>query len=65
MIELIDDDLCDEMGIAGSAADCKAKAERWAADTGIDRFIVTGPWYGPKPERMMENYQALVETFGK
>jgi probable F420-dependent oxidoreductase len=64
MIELIDDDLCDEMGIAGPADACREKAEAWGADTGIDRFIVTGPWYGPKPERMMENYTALVETFG-
>lgn len=65
MIELVDDRLCDEMAIAGAADECRSKAEQWAGETGIDRFIVTGPWYGPKPERMMENYQALVETFGK
>jgi hypothetical protein len=29
-----------------------------------DRVSVGGPWYGPRPERMFENYQALVETFG-
>ena len=64
MIELIDDELCDEMAIAGPADECKQKAERWGRETGIDRLLVAGPWYGPKPERMMENYTALVETFG-
>jgi probable F420-dependent oxidoreductase len=64
MIELIDDDLCDEMGIAGSAEECRQKVEQWGTETGVDRLIVTGPWYGPKPERMFENYQALVDTFG-
>ena len=62
MIELIDDELCDEMAIAGPADECKQKADEWAKD--VDRFMVAGPWYGPKPERMFENYQALVETFG-
>ena len=64
MIELIDDDLCDEMAIAGPADECREKAEAWGRETGVDRLMVAGPWYGPKPERMFENYQALVETFG-
>jgi hypothetical protein len=29
-----------------------------------DRLMVAGPWYGPTPQRMMENYTALIETFG-
>ena len=64
MIELIDDDMCDAMAIAGPADECKQKAEQWGSETSIDRLLVAGPWYGPKPERMFENYQALVETFG-
>lgn len=63
MIELIDDDLCDAMAIAGPADECKQKADEWAKGV-ADRFMVAGPWYGPGPGRMMENYQALVETFG-
>ncbi|MGH2757433.1 MAG: TIGR03617 family F420-dependent LLM class oxidoreductase [Actinomycetota bacterium] len=63
MIELIDDELCDEMAIAGPAAECKQKADEWARDC-ADRLMIAGPWYGPPPERMFENYQALVETFG-
>lgn len=62
MIELIPDDLLNEMAIAGPADECKQKAEEWGAK--VDRFLVAGPWYGPGPERMFENYQALVETFG-
>jgi probable F420-dependent oxidoreductase len=62
MIELIDDDLCDEIGLAGPADEVKQKAEEWSKVA--DRLIVTGPWYGPARERMFENYQALIETFG-
>jgi hypothetical protein len=63
MIELIDDELCDEMAIAGPADECLQKADEWGKIA--DRFMVAGPWYGPDPGRMMENYSALVETFGK
>lgn len=62
MIELIDDELCDELAIAGPADECRQKADEWAKIA--DRFLVAGPWYGPDPGRMMENYQAIVETFG-
>lgn len=62
MVELIDDELCDEIALAGPADEVKQKADEWAKSA--DRLLVAGPWYGPKPERMFENYQALVETFG-
>jgi probable F420-dependent oxidoreductase len=62
MIELIDDDLCDEIGVAGPAGEIRDRVKRWEGIA--DRLLVAGPWYGPKLERMFENYQALVETFG-
>ncbi|MGH2730218.1 MAG: TIGR03617 family F420-dependent LLM class oxidoreductase [Actinomycetota bacterium] len=62
MVELIDDELCDAIAMAGPAPEVRAKALEWGKL--VDRLIVAGPWYGPSPERMMENYQALVETFG-
>jgi probable F420-dependent oxidoreductase len=62
MVELIDDDLCDEIGVAGPAGEVRDRVKRWEGVA--DRLLVAGPWYGPKPERMFENYQALVETFG-
>jgi probable F420-dependent oxidoreductase len=62
MIELIDDELCDEIAVAGPAEEVKDRVARW--ESVADRLIVAGPWYGPSPARMMENYQALVETFG-
>ena len=62
MIELIDDDLCDEMAIAGPADECREKVKAWS--DAADRLIVAGPWYGPGPGRMMENYAALIDTFG-
>jgi probable F420-dependent oxidoreductase len=63
MADLIDDELCDAMAAAGPADEVKQKALEMGKGR-VDRMIVAGPWYGPKPERMFENYQALVETFG-
>lgn len=61
MVELIDDELCDAIGVAGSSEVVKDKVAAYASVA--DRVSVAGPWYGPRPERMLENYQALVETF--
>ncbi len=63
MIELIDDELCDALAAAGPADECKQKIDAMGKGV-LDRLIVAGPWYGPRPERMFENYQALVDTFG-
>jgi probable F420-dependent oxidoreductase len=62
MIELIDDEMCDEIAAAGTKDEVKGKVKRWEGIA--DRLMVAGPWYGPPPERMLENYQALIETFG-
>ncbi len=62
MAALIDDDLCDAIAVAGPADEVKQKVARWEAIA--DRVTVAGPWWGVTPQRMMENYQALVETFG-
>ena len=63
MVELIDDELCDAIAIAGRQDEVKEKIGAW--ERIADRVSIAGPWYGPRPERMLENYQALVTTFGK
>jgi probable F420-dependent oxidoreductase len=63
MTELIPDDLCDAIACAGAADEVRDKVTaNWEGIS--DRVSVGGPWYGPRPERLFENYQALVETFG-
>jgi hypothetical protein len=62
MVELIDDELCDAIAVAGTADEVRERVAAW--DGVADRILVSGPWYGPSAGRMMENYQALVETFG-
>jgi probable F420-dependent oxidoreductase len=62
MASLIDDDLCDAIACAGTVDEVKDRVKEWHGVA--DRLMVAGPWYGPKPERMFENYQALVQTFG-
>jgi probable F420-dependent oxidoreductase len=63
MTALIDDELCDAIAVAGPVGEVRDRVRQW--DKVSDRLMVAGPWYGPSPGRMMENYQALVETFGK
>lgn len=62
MISLIDDELCDEIACAGPVDEVADKVGRW--DGIADRLMVTGPWFGLSPQRLTENHQALVETFG-
>lgn len=62
MASLIDDELCDAIAVAGSPDEARDRVQQW--DGIADRLMVAGPWWGPSPGRMMENYQALVETFG-
>jgi probable F420-dependent oxidoreductase len=62
MIELIDDELCDAIAAAGPENEVRERMKEW--ENVADRLMVAGPWYGPDSGRMLENYQALVETFG-
>ena len=62
MLALIDDEFCDAIAAAGPAAEVRDRLKQW--DGIADRLMVAGPWYGPTPQRLFENYQALVETFG-
>jgi probable F420-dependent oxidoreductase len=62
MVSLIDDELCDEIAIAGPADEVRDRVKEW--EDLADRLMVAGPWYGPTPQRLLENYQAIVETFG-
>lgn len=62
MASLIDDDLCDAIAVAGPPDEVRDRVKAW--DGIADRLMVSGPWWGPSPARLMENYQALVETFG-
>lgn len=62
MVDLIDDDLCDAIAVAGPQDEVRDRVKEW--EPFADRLMVAGPWYGPSPERLFENYQALVDTFG-
>ncbi len=62
MVELIDDELCDAIACAGTRDEVVDKVTQW--HDVADRLMIGGPWYGPSPERMFENYQALIDTFG-
>jgi probable F420-dependent oxidoreductase len=62
MIALIDDELCDAIAVAGRPEEAVERLREW--DGVADRLMLGGPWYGVAQERLVENYRALVETFG-
>jgi probable F420-dependent oxidoreductase len=62
MAALIDDELCDAIAVAGPPDAVRDRVKRW--DGIADRLLMAGPWYGPTFERMLENGQAILETFG-
>ncbi len=62
MIDLIDDELCDAIACAGTAEEVRDRVKAWEGLA--DRLMVGTPWYSVDPGRLLENYQALVETFG-
>ncbi len=63
MVELVDDELCDAIAAAGRPDEVLQQMSRWQGVA--DRLLVSVPWYGARPERMIENYQALVATLAK
>lgn len=62
MVELIDDDLCDAIAVAGTPEEVKDRVKQWEGIA--DRMVMAGPWYGLSVERMLENGRALLDTFG-
>jgi probable F420-dependent oxidoreductase len=55
--------MVDTLAIAGTAEECR---ERLAAFEGVaDRIILGGSWVGPAEERILDNHQAILETFAR
>jgi probable F420-dependent oxidoreductase len=62
MVDLVDDELCDAIAVAGRSDEVRERAKEW--ERTADRLLVSSAWYGPGAGRTLENHQALVETFG-
>lgn len=61
MVELIDDDLCDEIAIAGTPDEARDRIQQWEGVA--DRVLIAPPWYGPDFQRLIEIGQAIIDTF--
>jgi probable F420-dependent oxidoreductase len=60
LIDLIDDELCDAIAVAGPADLVRDRLAAWSPVA--RRVIVAGPWYGLPPERIRENAVAVIEA---
>lgn len=60
LIELVDDELCDAIAIAGPVGMVRDRLADWSPVAG--RVIASGPWYGVPPERIHENAVAIIEA---
>jgi probable F420-dependent oxidoreductase len=54
--------LVDQLAIAGTRDDVRRRVGEFEGI--VDRLILGGSWVGPDPDRVEENHQLLLETFG-
>lgn len=63
LADAVDDDVLDRYAVAGTADEVR---DRLADVSGlVDHLIVGGAWYRVPPERLHDNTDALLETFGR
>jgi alkanesulfonate monooxygenase SsuD/methylene tetrahydromethanopterin reductase-like flavin-dependent oxidoreductase (luciferase family) len=60
MAELIDDELLDQIAIAGSPDEAPDRLRAWEGVA--DRVILGVPWYGMNAERQREAISAAMES---
>lgn len=62
MAEAVSDDMVDEIAIAGTPDEVRDQLKQW--DGLADRVLLYSPSIGMKPERVQENLDAIIDTFG-
>ncbi|HET7027612.1 MAG TPA: LLM class flavin-dependent oxidoreductase [Candidatus Limnocylindrales bacterium] len=65
MAELIDDELLDEIALAGSADEAIGRVDGWSAVPGLERLILAPPWYGVPESETARQIEGIVGAFGR
>ena len=58
----VSDDMLDQIAIAGTPNDCRKQLERY--DGLLDHVLLYPPSVGIRPDRVKENYAAIMDVFG-
>ena len=58
----VSDDMLDQIAIAGTPDDCRTQLERY--DGLLDHVLLYPPSVGIRPDRVKENYAAIMDVFG-
>ncbi len=62
MTKAVPDEMVDEIALTGTPDEVKSKVGQWSGLA--DHLLFYSPSTGLKPERLMENMHAIVDTFG-
>jgi alkanesulfonate monooxygenase SsuD/methylene tetrahydromethanopterin reductase-like flavin-dependent oxidoreductase (luciferase family) len=62
MAAAVSDEMVDEIAIAGTADEVRDRVTEWGPLA--DRVLLYSPSVGMKPERVQENLDAIIDTFG-
>jgi alkanesulfonate monooxygenase SsuD/methylene tetrahydromethanopterin reductase-like flavin-dependent oxidoreductase (luciferase family) len=62
MTEAVSDAMLDEIAIAGTPDEVRGQLEQWRDLS--DHVLLYSPSVGMKPERVQENLDAIIDTFG-
>jgi probable F420-dependent oxidoreductase len=62
MADCVSDDMVEAIAVAGTPAECRDKLRQWEGL--VDTPLLYAPAVGVAPERVAENNQLIVETFG-
>jgi probable F420-dependent oxidoreductase len=55
--------MVDSLAVAGTPEECRRRLA--AFDGALDRIILGGAWIGPAPDRVEENFDLILRTFGR
>lgn len=70
LADLVPEEMADTYALWGTSDEVREKAARFdgvplAGGVVVSELLLGGPWYRVRPERLLENHLAILETFGR
>ena len=63
MSEAVSDELLDEIAVTGTPDEARDRLANWEGLT--EQVLLYPPTVGTRPERVRENLDAMIDTFGR